>query len=399
MKRIYEIMKKFVTLFARARNVELVKDVGMIPYMLGIEGYYDTKLVTCAHSEHYEYLDNEVKGLKVEFIKKIHNNILLSELKYLFQNAKKIDILNLYHLKLSCGLEMIIYKILNPKGKCYLKLDIDYRFFEKSAANTWWKKRLYKKMIQKADFCSAESSKICKVVENYSNKKIFYVPNGYYENDYLEKIEKRDILNGYLKEEAQKDFVLKLNQYRQNYNGILLTVGRLGTEQKNNELLLEAFAKSCEKQNFALFMVGTIENKFKNFLEDYFCRYPYLKERIFFIGHIKDKRILNYIYKISDIFVLTSRWEGFPLVIPEAMKNGCYLILTDSIYPAFDIIKNDTIGQIVKTEDKEQLGNLLPKLYENLKEIRFLSDGIEEYCKENYEWKVICKKIYEKLEL
>jgi len=61
--------KTFVTIFDRTRNFHLVKDVGQIPYHISQEHEYISKIVTCKNEDNYSYLDNEVKGLQIDFIK------------------------------------------------------------------------------------------------------------------------------------------------------------------------------------------------------------------------------------------------------------------------------------------------------------------------------------------
>ena len=56
---------RFVTLYPRAKNVQLVKDMGMIPYYIKTLFNEDAKLVTYKNDESYPYLDTVVKGAKV----------------------------------------------------------------------------------------------------------------------------------------------------------------------------------------------------------------------------------------------------------------------------------------------------------------------------------------------
>jgi L-malate glycosyltransferase len=56
-------------LFPECRNVHLIKDVGMIPYILYKYYGYDSKIV-CYNNETYSSLNKEVKGLKLNFIEK-----------------------------------------------------------------------------------------------------------------------------------------------------------------------------------------------------------------------------------------------------------------------------------------------------------------------------------------
>ena len=116
--------KTFVTLFDRTENFHLVKDVGQIPYHMYKEFDYNSKIVTCKNDSDYSYLTDEVKGLEIEFVSKIKLfKFNLGVIFYLIRNAKKIDILNQFHIRNYTMLYALIYKLFNKKGINYIKTD------------------------------------------------------------------------------------------------------------------------------------------------------------------------------------------------------------------------------------------------------------------------------------
>ena len=52
----------FVTMLLHTKNVHLLKDVGMIPYMLWKQYGYNARIITYKNEEKYEYLEKEVRG-------------------------------------------------------------------------------------------------------------------------------------------------------------------------------------------------------------------------------------------------------------------------------------------------------------------------------------------------
>ena len=56
---------KFVTLFPEMENVHLIKSCGMIPYVLHKYHGYDSKIVGYNNHGNYDYINTEVKGLKI----------------------------------------------------------------------------------------------------------------------------------------------------------------------------------------------------------------------------------------------------------------------------------------------------------------------------------------------
>ena len=74
---------------------------------------------------------------------------------------------------------------------------------------------------------------------------------------------------------------------------VILCVARHGTWQKATEVLLEAFAYIEETiPEWKLELVGSVEEDFKSYIEEYYRRYPKLRERVLFFGNIRDRQRL-----------------------------------------------------------------------------------------------------------
>jgi len=58
--------------------------------------------------------------------------------------------------------------------------------------------------------------------------------------------------------------------------------------------------------------------------------YDYVENSIAFLGNLKHDEVLK-IYSNFDFLILLSRYEGFPVVIIEALLNNCFIITTDNI--------------------------------------------------------------------
>ena len=70
-------------------------------------------------------------------------------------------------------------------------------------------------------------------------------------------------------------------------------------------------------------------------------------------------------YRESKIFCLTSSYEGFPLVLGEAMQYGVVPVVFGSFHAAYDIIENNVNGIIVKPYDIKEYAFQLNKLMSN----------------------------------
>ena len=120
------MQRRFVTVFPVTENVHLIKDVGQIPYTLHKHHGYDSTIVCYQNSESYPNLDGEVEGLRISFLTQQGRKLFQERavLNYLKEQAKNIDVLNLYHLTKETIYYGLYYKKLNPKGVLYVKMDV-----------------------------------------------------------------------------------------------------------------------------------------------------------------------------------------------------------------------------------------------------------------------------------
>lgn len=357
--------RRFVTLFPYTYNVNLMKDVGCIPYVLYKKYGYDSTIVSFKNDD-YEYLHKYVSGLKIEFLP--NGNERIESVKYVLKNAKKIDVLNMYHMSIGKSLLCFnLYKMLNKNGVGYLKLDLDFKTLDIIENYNGLKKFIIRLMANKVDIISAESTLIAKKMEDILNRTVEYIPDGVLE---------------YKNESSEID----LNKKKRN---CFLTVGRLGTEQKATEQLVEAFIKIRDNTKWNLWLVGSCEDKFTNYLDRLFERYPDLKERINVTGEILDKDKLTEIYRSSNILVLPSKYESFALVNVEGMLEGCRLLLSDRVAPANDFKKMGGFCEVVEFGDVKQLADRMISMSESA----YDANQIAKIAADNFLWEKICGKI------
>ena len=84
-----------------------------------------------------------------------------------------------------------------------------------------------------------------------------------------------------------------------------------------------------------------------------------LEDDVVFVGHQSPRKYL----RAADIFVLSSRYEGFGLAPVEAMMEGCMVIRSD-VGGAEQIRQGET-GFVVHAEDVDMLAERLAWAYEN----------------------------------
>jgi glycosyltransferase involved in cell wall biosynthesis len=128
---------------------------------------------------------------------------------------------------------------------------------------------------------------------------------------------------------AKKSKIKLRNEYGfSEKDTILLYVGSL-KELKSPETLLEAFLRLnnefINKNNVKLIFVGggPLKKKLKEK-----ALASHLSDNISFTGNVPYDRVPNY-YKISDVYIITSQFEGTPKTLLEAMYNGMPIIGSD----------------------------------------------------------------------
>lgn len=143
---------------------------------------------------------------------------------------------------------------------------------------------------------------------------------------------------------------------------VILAVGRL-TEAKDYPNLLHAFQRIKNKKN-KLIIVG--DGILKNKLEEMAFDLG-ITDSVIFAGQRDD---VHRFYSAANIFVLSSRWEGFGLVVAEAMGAMCPVVATDSGGVSEVVGCRDYIVQVNNSYLlSEKIYSLLSLSYEQKKEM------------------------------
>lgn len=133
---------------------------------------------------------------------------------------------------------------------------------------------------------------------------------------------------------------------------VILAVGRL-EPQKNFPLLLDAFALVQQKTPCRLMILG--EGKLR----------PELEQKITALGlqnhvnlHGFAANPFAYMAR-SDLFVMSSDYEGLPTVMIEAMACGCPIVSTDCPSGPAEILENGKNGTLVPVGDAKALAEAI----------------------------------------
>ena len=137
---------------------------------------------------------------------------------------------------------------------------------------------------------------------------------------------------------------------------VVMGMGRLH-RQKGFDVLLEAFARVSERRS-EWTMVIWGEGPARPELEEQ-CRRLGLSDRVSLPGVTDDPMSQ---LASADLFILSSRYEGFPNALCEAMAVGLAVVATDCDSGPADIVRSGEDGLLVPADDVDALAQAMDVL-------------------------------------
>lgn len=138
-------------------------------------------------------------------------------------------------------------------------------------------------------------------------------------------------------------------------------------------MLLRALER-IDLRGWKVFLIGPICELFQKDIDDFYMKYPSKKEQVLFTGPIYDKKQLWEYYNKAKVFVLTSKFESFALVLNEAKRFRNYLISTP-VGAFYDLCDNGRLGTSVSQNADEELAKRLNEVILGELEINVYNDN------------------------
>lgn len=229
-----------------------------------------------------------------------------------------------------------VTKVKGPKHQIYLHGSVS-RFFD--GIRKYFKKSFFKKLEKFNEVCTVSQEmgeELIRLAPNLKEKqRTVYNPID------VEEIEKKSLDDSELTEEER--ILIKCNY--------ICSVGRLDESQKDFTTLIKAFGelKKEEKIKEKLIIVG--DGPDKQSLEN-LTKELKIKD-VIFLGRKNNPYVWM---KNSKLFVLSSKYEGFPTVLIEALSLKVPVISSDCPTGPKEILKNKDclfkIGNFKKLAEK-----------------------------------------------
>jgi len=289
--------------------------------------------------------------------KQLNKNINLVSLDY--------DIWNKLNrrIKFVLGLFLLIKEIFKNKDSVVLSFqaNIYCGFLSKlfgfnliirsNSSPEGWSKNFIKKYLYKIGLNAAD-----KVIVNSQNfKEIIKKKFNVNAVNVYNPLNSQEILNLSKKK-------IKFNFFEKNYLN-LINIGRL-EDQKDHLTLLRAIKLIKDKIKVKLLIIGngSMQNEMDIFIEK-----NNLKSNVKIINNLNNP--FPYLLK-SDLFVLSSIFEGLPNVLLEALTLNRFVISTNCSTGPSEILVNGKGGILVPIKDYKKLGKSIMYYNNNKKKLK-----------------------------
>lgn len=331
-------------------DFHLFKDVALVPLMLGKALGYHVTFV--CHQLNEDLLHTYFPTASFDSISLENYDIEL--LNYIFAYGKEINLVFAFGPYPSYLSILSAYKHTNPRGKVYMKLDVN-RYWLQSLLQCNYTKSLF----SLCDFISSESRNIAASLSHNYKMPIYYMPNGYY-----------------------SFFPSQPVTFSEKEN-IILSVGRLGSCCKQTHILIEAFLKA-HLPDWQLRLVGPIDDSLRPLL-DVYKQTPYFNDHVTFTGPISDKSLLEAEYAKAKLFCSTSNVECCAHVFAEAAKYGCYIISTD-VDGVYDLTLQQRYSTITSIDNVTQIANAFIEVCANSALLKDTCTHYQAYARSFLSW-------------
>ena len=205
-----------------------------------------------------------------------------------------------------------------------------------------WKKELFRKIYSLSDLVIVNSNEFKEELWKKLRIKSYCIYN---------PLNKKTIIK-------KSNYKIKNNPYKIKNALRIINIGRL-VDQKDHFTLLKSICSIKKSLKVEVIIIGNgrNENKLKSFIE---------KNRLSKIVKILDFKQNPFPFiKLSELFILTSRYEGLPNVLLEAMTLKKFIISSNCPTGPREILNNGKNGMLFKVGSHKELTRKIIKYSKN----------------------------------
>ena len=184
------------------------------------------------------------------------------------------------------------------------------------------------------------------------------------------KIDNKELIKKY----TNKDF--------KNVSDLVFSMGRLH-RIKRFDILINAFKLYLYDNKNAKLLIAGADDGVRNSLENQIKELK-LEDSVFMIGLVNFSQKKELLSNCS-FFSLSSDFESFGIVVPEALACGVPVVVSDKT--SWKNIERNNCGIFVKNQKED-----FCTAFHQIKERNFTSENCKKYVKDNFDWEIITKK-------
>ena len=156
-------------------------------------------------------------------------------------------------------------------------------------------------------------------------------------------------------------------------------------------MLLDAFASALQRlsEPVVLFIIGPEKKRYSGYLQNLVQKLGLLKN-VIFTGAIYDPVNKYSALASADILLLTSRFEGFPLVVLEAMACGTPVLVTPGTNVA-EIVNKYKIGFVCNL-DRSAIAETIIQVSHKRSQLNAIGQHAQEVVK-HFSWQKTAIKL------
>lgn len=332
------VVKKHINVF-HIPYLKWFKENGYETHVCARDDFDNSEELNIPYCDHYYNIPFERSPFK------IGNFSIYKELKKIIEK-NNYDIIHC-HTPMGGALSRLAARNSRKSGTSVIYTAHGFHFFKGSPLKNWVIFYPIEKWLSKYTDCLITINK-----EDYDvARKKFKVENIKLINGVGVNVEKFKPQTEVLKLGLRKQYGYEEKDF------IIVYAGEL-SYRKHQDLLIDSVSRLTNFSNVKLLLIGTgdLLKKYQRQVDELG-----ISNKVEFLGFRND---VNKLMMLSDVAVSSSRQEGLPVNIMEAMATGLPLIVTDSRGNR-DLVKHKENGFLVGINDVEDLTNKLKVIYQN----------------------------------